>query len=91
MLEVDIIWHNYDQTGSTKKIYLNNYEIKRHNDPAHDDPKEKHFEFKSDDVGKLLKINVSINQDDDPGTYLFIDFIEIKIPSKSEAYKLRSI
>lgn len=71
--------------GSTKKIYMNNYEIKRLNE--HDDPKEKYFEFKSEDVGKLLKINVSINQDDDPATYLYIDFIEIKIPSKSEAYK----
>ena len=64
---------------------MNNYEIKRLNE--HDDPKEKYFEFKSEDVGKLTKINVSINQDDDPAAYLYIDFIEIKIPSKSEAYK----
>lgn len=71
--------------GSTKKIYMNNYEIKRIGE--HEDPKEKYFEFKSEDVGKLSKINVSINQDDDPGTYLYVDFIEIKIPSKSEAYK----
>lgn len=64
---------------------MNNYEIKRLD---HDDPKEKYFEFKSEDVGKLQKINVSINQDDDPNTYVYIDFVEIKIPSKSEAYKL---
>ena len=70
--------------GSTKKIYLNNYEIRK---PEHDANRERFFEFKSDDVGKIEKINVSINEDDNPSNYVFIDFIEIKIPSRSEAYK----
>lgn len=82
---IDVYFIITGEHGSTKKIYMNNYEIKRLNE--HDDPKEKYFEFKSEDVGKLTKINVSINQDDDPAAYLYIDFIEIKIPSKSEAYK----
>lgn len=70
--------------GSTKKTYLNNYEILKVN---HDFTKEKYFEFKSEDVGKITTLNVSLNDDDNPLNFIFIDFIEIKIKSRSEAYK----
>ena len=70
--------------GATKKIYLNNYELKK---MEHEYFKEKYYEFKSDDVGKIESINVSINEDNNPLNCIDIDFIEIKIPSRSEAYK----
>lgn len=70
--------------GQTKKIYLNNYELRK---LEHDYFKEKFYEFKSEDVGKISQINVSINEDDNPANCVYIDFIEVKIPSRSEAYK----
>lgn len=83
---VDVYFVIKGAKGNTKKIYLNNYETKRQ-DHHDQDPKEKYFEFKSDDVGKIEKINLSINQDNSPDNFIFIDFVEIKIPIRSEAYK----
>jgi hypothetical protein len=70
--------------GSTKKINLNSYELPKQ---AHVQEKEKHFQFKSEDVGNILKINLSIAEDDSPLNYIFIDFVEVKIPRRSQAYK----
>ncbi|RNA02031.1 lipoxygenase homology domain-containing 1-like [Brachionus plicatilis] len=83
---VDVYFVIKGAKGRTKKIYLNNYETKRQ-DHHDQDPKEKYFEFKSDDVGKIEQINLSINPDNTPDNFIFIDFIEIKIPIRSEAYK----
>jgi hypothetical protein len=80
----DIYFIIHGLKGSTKKIYLNNYELRK---TEHEIAKEKYFEFKSEDVGKIQKINVSINEDNNPLNCIYIDFIEIKIPSRSEAYK----
>ncbi len=57
----DIYFIIFGEKGSTKKIYLNNYETvpqKEFNNKC-----EACFEFKSDDVGNILKINVSLNED----------------------------
>jgi hypothetical protein len=72
--------------GSTKKINLNSYELPKSNH-VHDPNKEKHFQFKSEDVGNILRINISIAEDDSPLNYIYIDFIEVKIPRRSQAYK----
>ncbi len=69
---------------STRKIYLNNYELKKFNRDSH---KEKYFEFSCKDVGKIEHINFSINEDNNPSNCLYVDFIEIKIQNRSEAYK----
>ena len=79
----DIYFVIHGVKGSTKKIYLNNYETLKQNQEL---AKEKFFEFISDDVGKISTLNVSLNDDDNPLNFIFIDFIEIKIPSRSEAY-----
>ena len=81
----DVYFIIYGVKGSTKKIYINNYE--QHKGNSYEVSKEKYFEFKSEDVGKIQKINVSLNDDDNPLNFIFIDFIAIKIPSRSEAYK----
>ncbi len=103
--------------SSTKKINLNNYELKKAQPPlpthmysqshvhSHTDSllsssssssslpsssptnKEKYFEFNCRDVGKIETINVSIDDDNNPYNCLYIDFIEVKIQNKSEAYK----
>lgn len=61
----DIYFIISGEKGSTKKIYLNNYETLVQS--SQETPKrEKYFEFKSEDVGKLLKVNVSLNEDNNP-------------------------
>ena len=64
--------------GSTKKINLNSYELPVSNHVI-DPNKEKHFQFKSEDVGNIEKLNVSIAEDDHPSNYIFIDFVEVKL------------
>jgi hypothetical protein len=80
----DVYFVLHGVKGFTKKIYLNNHEILRTNQEF---LKERFFEFKSEDVGKITTLNISLNDDDNPLNYIFIDFVEIKIPSRSEAYK----
>ena len=72
------------QKSSTKKIFLNNYEmLTKHSDQF----KEKFFEFQYKDTGKIQTLNVSIDDNDKLENCLFVDFIEITIKNKSEAYK----
>lgn len=68
----------------TRKIFLNNYELRT---KVTDNAKEKFFEFQCKDIGKIYYINLSIDDDDNPNNCLYIDFIEITIKNKSEAYK----
>jgi hypothetical protein len=82
----------------TRKICLNNYEVKKKSgnplatlassvSPEQAEAnKLKTFNCKLEDVGKIQKINVSINEDDTPSNWILIDFIEIKIVNRSEAY-----
>lgn len=81
----DLYFIMFGEKGSTKKIHINNYEIKK-TEHEHD-YKMRIFEFKSDDVGRVKKINVSLNEDNNTSNCISIDFIEIKIPTRSEAYK----
>ncbi len=80
----DVYFILYGTNDRTRKIYLNNFELKKKD---HDTSKEKYFEFKWEDIGKINRINLSVNENGNPFDCLYIDFIEIKIPSKSEAYK----
>ncbi len=63
---------------------MNNYEFRKKDEDMF---RERYFEYKSEDVGKIEKIFLSINDTNNSNDYLYIDFIEIKIPSRSEAYK----
>jgi hypothetical protein len=49
--------------------------------------RERWFQFRSDDVGKIKSIELSVNEDENPLSSFFLDFIEIKIPIRSEAFK----
>lgn len=80
----DVYFIFYGSKGSTRQINLNNYELSK---KEFDMSEERYFEFKSDDIGKVEKINLSIAQNQNFHDYLYVDFIEVKIPAKSEAYK----
>jgi hypothetical protein len=70
--------------GCTKKTAMKSYEFKKKDVDIF---REGYFEYKADDVGKIEKVFLSINTTNNSNEYLYIDFIEIKIPSRSEAYK----
>ena len=57
----DIYFIIYGEKGCTKKIYLNNYETMPQKE--FNNKYEAFFEFKSDDVGNIVKMNVSLNED----------------------------
>lgn len=80
----DVYFILYGTKDRTKKIYLNNYELKRKD---FESSKERYFEFKSEDVGKITKLNLSVNENGSTFDCLYIDYIEVKIPLRSEAYK----
>ncbi len=72
------------ENNCTRKIFLNNFELRTRN---FDQFKEKTFEFQCKDTGKIQTVHISIDDNDKPENCLFIDFIEITIKNKSEAYK----
>jgi hypothetical protein len=80
----DVYFILYGSKDRTKKIYLNNFELKK---KCNDNSREKYFQFKWYDIGRINKINLSVNENGNPFDCLYIDYIEIKIISKSEAFK----
>ena len=80
----DVYFILYGSKDRTKKIYLNNFELKK---KSNDNSREKYFQFKWYDIGRINKINLSVNENGNPFDCLYIDYIEIKIISKSEAFK----
>jgi hypothetical protein len=94
--EMDIFLIMNGDRKSTRKICLNNYEIKRpssagqtstSNQTTQDQSITRIFKFKTEDIGKIQSIKISIDEENNPSYWIIIDFIKIKIPSKSEAYK----
>lgn len=80
----DVYFILYGSKDRTKKIYLNNFELKK---KCNENSREKYFQFKWYDIGRINKINLSVNENGNPFDCLYIDYIEIKIISKSEAFK----
>lgn len=89
----------FGEKGWTKKININPYEfstnlpttnvnsISKSHSQNDLKKRERLFQFKSDDVGKIKSIEFSVNEDENLLNSFFIDFIEIKIPIRSEAFK----
>ena len=85
------------EKGCTKKININPYEfssnltatnsISKSHSQNDMKKRERWFQFRSDDVGKIKSIELSVNEDENPLSSFFLDFIEIKIPIRSEAFK----
>ena len=80
----DVYFILYGSKDKTKKIYLNNYELKK---KSNETIRDNYFQFKWYDIGSINKINLSVNENGNPFDCIYIDYIEIKIPSKSEAFK----
>ncbi len=70
----------------TRKILLNPFQLRaaKSSEGAY---REQLFEFHCRDIGKILQVNVSIDSDDNPKNCLYIDFLEVTLKDKSEAYK----
>jgi len=71
----------------TRKILLNTFEISYTSKTAEGSYRQKFFEFQCKNIGKILQVDVSIENDDNPKNSLYIDFLEVTLKNKSEAYK----